>query len=83
MSRWHDEDDVRVQADKLHERTKREAALLHSRGELVKKLREGRIATASRPMHIKQVSSLKAHQARYHSMVKPTLPKIGATDAGD
>lgn len=78
MSRWHDEDDVRVQADKLHEiNNGRDAMYLFKKGRSKANARRDKVSQALRGDKTTADIAFKAEVERRARITPVTLPKIG------
>ena len=77
MTRFYDEDDTRVQADKLHEQTIKDTKYLHKKGLTMKGLCRLASENGLRPMQLREDVGFRAHQDHRNKTVPVSLPKIG------
>ena len=83
MTRFYDEDDVRVQADRLHEINRYTSSWLHQKGRQAAGAKQDKKARMLRDAQTREDIGFKSDLARRTRNMPITLPKVGPANAGN
>jgi hypothetical protein len=77
MTRYYDEDDARVQADRLRERNRIDGMFIHKKGKAMATARRDKVSQALRDTKTTTDIAFKAEVERRARKTPITLPKVG------